>query len=51
MMKTAYKGPKTSRGIENRIATGDGRKSYIKQVKEAKEAVLGKKNKQGRKKK
>ncbi len=31
MMKMAYKGPKTSRGIENRIATGDGRKSYIKQ--------------------
>ena len=48
MMKMAHKGPKTSRGIENRIATGDGRKSYIKQVKEA---VLGKKKKQGRKKK
>ena len=51
MMKMADKGPKTSRGIENMIATGDGRKSYIKQVKEAKEAVLGKKKKQGRKKK
>jgi hypothetical protein len=48
MMKMAHKGPKTSRGIENRIATGDGRKSYIKQVKEA---VFGKKEKQGRKKK
>ena len=51
MMKMAYKCPKTLRGIENRIATGDGRKSYIKQVKEAKEAVLGKKKKQGREKK
>jgi len=48
MMKMADKGPKTSRGIENRIATGEGRISYIKQVKEA---VLGNKKKQGRKKK
>ena len=30
----ANKGPKTLRGIENKIATGDGRKSYIKQMNE-----------------
>ena len=47
----AYKGPKTLRGIENRIATGDGRKSWTKQVKEAEDAFFGKKKKQGRKKK
>ena len=47
----AYEGPKTLRGIENKIATGDGRKSWKKQANEAEEAFFGKKKKQGRKKK
>ncbi len=45
----AYKGLKTLRGIENKIATGDGRTSWIKQKNEAEEASSGKKKKQGRK--
>jgi hypothetical protein len=28
----AYEVPKTFRGIENRMATGDSRKSYIEQM-------------------
>jgi hypothetical protein len=47
----ANKGPKTLRGIERKIATGDGRKSFEKQMKEAEETFFGKKKKQGRKKK
>jgi len=43
--------PKTLRGIENKIATGDGRKSWKKQANEAEEAFFDKKKKQGRKKK
>ena len=50
-IENSQEGPKTLKGIEGKIATGDGRKSLKKQIKEAKEAALGKKKKRGRKKK
>ena len=53
----AQKEPKTLRGMERKMMTGDGRKStpMVKAMKEVdkavEEAVFGKKKKQGRKKK